>query len=813
MIRNFFKIAIRNLYKDSFYSSINIFGLSIGITTCLLIFLYINHELSYDKFHKDFDRIYRVTAKAKLAGSEMEMGSSSPPLADRLIHDIEEIESITRLQLLNRVIKFEDNIYREDDMLYADSTFFNVFSFEVLQGDPNTMLVDPYSIVLTEETAIRYFGETEIEYGNVLGQQLIINDEIYQVTGLLENVPENSHFSFDFLVSMSSTPEAISPIWLNMSMYTYLKLRDGADPKSLDDKFSDIVMTHLVPQIIQFMKMPPELLKDKESVRSFFQYGLQPISSIHLNSELRAEIGINSDISYVYIFSAIALFIIVIACINFMNLATARGSKRALEVGVRKSLGSSKKLLVWQFLIESILFSFIAMIIALGLTEALKYPFSMITGKILTFNIFEQPWMLSLTFGFALLVGLLAGSYPAFYLTRFKPVEVLKNLGRTGNSRSLFRNSLVVVQFAISIGLIVCTILVSKQMNYVSNMNLGFDKENVIVIENARSLGNNFHSFKNELGNNSRVVNVSSSKRIPSVKYNSPVCTPEGEDGVDIPVFTNEIDYDYINTFKMELVEGRNFSKEFPSDSTAIIINESAVKRFGWIEDDNKPIGKYVQMINPNLGTRLKLYVVGVVKDFNFESLKSDISANVMVLNSKGNFISIRVKPGNMSELLKEFESMWKNMANNAPFQYSFLDQRFDDLYQSEQKMSKIFTVFTSIAIFIACLGLLGLAAYTTEQRTKEIGIRKAMGASVPNVVTMLNLEFIKLVGIAIVIGSPVAWYLMQLWLGDFVYKTEIGIWPFLLAAFLAAFIAILTVGFQSLKAALANPVNSLRSE
>ncbi|MCK5469012.1 MAG: ABC transporter permease, partial [Cyclobacteriaceae bacterium] len=308
-------------------------------------------------------------------------------------------------------------------------------------------------------------------------------------------------------------------------------------------------------------------------------------------------------------------------------------------------------------------------------------------------------------------------------------------------------------------------------------------------------------------------VNVSSSKRIPSVKYNSPVCTPEGEDGVDIPVFTNEIDYDYINTFKMELLEGRNFSKEFPSDSTAIIINESAVKRFGWIEDDNKPIGKYVQMINPNLGTRLKLYVVGVVKDFNFESLKSDISANVMVLNSKGNFISIRVKPGNMSELLKEFESMWKNMANNAPFQYSFLDQRFDDLYQSEQKMSKIFTVFTSIAIFIACLGLLGLAAYTTEQRTKEIGIRKAMGASVPNVVTMLNLEFIKLVGIAIVIGSPVAWYLMQLWLGDFVYKTEIGIWPFLLAALLAAFIAIVTVGFQSLKAALANPVNSLRSE
>ena len=498
MIRNYIKIAIRNLLKDSFYSSINIFGLSIGITTCLMILLYINHELSYDKFHRDHDRIYRVTAKAKLAGSETEMCVSSPPLADRLMQDLEEIESITRLLQLESVVKYNNNTYREDEMLYVDSTFFDVFSFEILQGEPKTMLRNPYSIAITEKTAQRYFGFKAIEDGNIIGQQLLINNENYQITGLLKDMPTNSHFSFDFLVSMSSTREGTSPIWLNMNLHTYLKLKKGVDSNSLDDKFSDIVMTHIVPQVIQFMNMPPELLKDGKSVNSFFKYQLQSISSIHLKSDLRGEIGVNSDISYIYIFSAIASFIIIIACINFMNLATARGSKRAVEVGVRKSLGSSRKSLVWQFMGESILYSFIAMIISLGLTEALKYPFSTITGRVISFNIFEQPELLLLILGFMIFIGLMAGSYPAFYLTRFMPIEVLKNSSRKGNSRSAFRNLLVVVQFAISVGLIICTILVSKQMNYISNKNLGFDKENVIIIDNARSLGNNFQNFKSE---------------------------------------------------------------------------------------------------------------------------------------------------------------------------------------------------------------------------------------------------------------------------------------------------------------------------
>lgn len=816
MIRNYFKIAVRNLFKDSFYSFINIFGLSIGITTCLLILLYVNNELSYDKFHKDYERIYRVTTKAKMSETEiLRVGVSAAPLADRFRNDIEEIESITRLYQLNQTVRYQENVYREDKMLYADSNVFEVFDFEILQGDPKSMLCEPYSIALTEKTAIKYFGETKVKEGTTLGERLEINDDLYQVTGILENVPLNSHFNFDMLVSMSTNDDALNPIWLNMNYFTYLKLREGVKPDDLKDKLVDIIVANVVPQVVAYMNLPVEPLNDKSRVSDFFQFNLQPITSIHLHSDLRGELGANSDISYIYIFSSIALFIIIIACINFMNLATARAAKRATEVGIRKTLGSLKYQLVRQFLIESILFSVIAMIIALGLTEALKYPFSTITGVVLTLNVFEQPWMIAVIFGLTLIVGAVAGSYPAFYLTRFRPVEVLKGSRNPGKNSSIFRSSLVVLQFAISIAMIVCTTLVLKQMRFISNKNLGFDKENIVVIENGGQLGQKSQAFKNEMLNNTEVLNLAYSQTIPSKLHNSTVCTPEGEDGIDMQIFTNFIDYDFIDTYKMEIVKGRNFSHDFPSDSNAVLINESAANKFGWIgetEEDN-PIGKYIEMIIADMGTRSNFYVVGVVKDFNFDSFKSPISANLMFLSTAENYISIRVKPGELNKLVSDFESEWKSLAPDAPFQYSFLKQNFEDLYQSEKKMSQIFSLFTSIAIFIACLGLLGLAAFTAEQRTKEIGIRKAMGASVPNVVKMLNVEFIKLVGIAILIASPVAWYLMNNWLGNFAYRADIGVMPFIIAGFIAVVIALGTVGFQSFKAAIANPVDSLRNE
>lgn len=812
MIRNYFKIAVRNLFKDSFYSFINIFGLSIGITTCLLILLYVSHELSFDNFHKDHKRTYRVTTRAMMSETEvMNVGASSAPLAERFKNDIQEIESITRVQPLNLTVKYGDMVFREDNMLFADSTFFDVFDFKVQQGNKNTMLINPYSIVLTEESAIKYFGEHKVRGGTALEEKLTINNQAYQITGIVEKVPDNSHFKFDMLVSMASNQDALNPIWLNMNYFTYLKLAEGVAPEQLKEKLSDIVLNNVIPQAIQYLNMPAEGFADKSTIDNFFRFNLQPITSIHLHSNLRGELGVNSDISYVYIFSSIAIFIIIIACINFMNLATARASKRAIEVGIRKTLGSLKNQLMRQFLAESTLFSLIAMIIALGLTEALKYPFSMITGKVLALNIFDQPWILAVIIGLVVLVGLLAGSYPALYLTKFKPVEVLKGSSRAGSKSSLFRNSLVVLQFAISIGLIVCTTLVFKQMGFISDKNLGFDKENVIVLQNGRQLGNKIHALKNDLLNHPEVIDVSFSQNIPSSMYYSTVCTPEGEDGLDISVLINSIDYDFIDTYKMEMASGRNFSRDFPSDSSAVLINERAATKFGWIDED--PIGRYIQMINADMGTRSKFYVVGVVKDFNFESVKSPISANVMFLSPMENYISIRVNPANLSVLTADFEKTWKKYGPNTPYQYSYLKENFEELYQSEQKMSQIFSVFTSISIFIACLGLLGLAAYTAEQRTKEIGIRKAMGASISSVVKMLNVEFIKLVGIAILVASPIAWYLMNSWLGNFVYKTEIGIWPFVFAAITAVLIAFITVGYQSFKAARANPVNSLKSE
>ena len=812
MIRNNIKIAVRNILRDKFYSFINIFGLAIGITTCLLILLYVSHELSFDTFHKDYQRIFRVTTKAMLSETEvLNLGVASAPLAERFRNDIKEIESITRVQPTSGTVLHGDDVFQENNILYADSTFFNVFDFTVQQGNPQNMLVNPNSVVLSEETAIKYFGEHKVRGGTVLEEKLTINNESYQITGIVENVPANSHFNFDMLVSMSTNDDALNQIWISMNYFTYLKLHKGVQPEQLNETFRDIVLGQVVPQAVQFLNMSPVTVDDETKIDAFFKFSLQPITSIHLHSDLRGELGANSDISYIYIFSSVAIFIIIIACINFMNLATARGSKRAIEVGIRKTLGSMKYQLMRQFMIESILFSIIAMLLALGLTEALKYPFSMITGQVLTLNIFDQPWLLFVIIGLVLLVGLLAGSYPALYLTRFRPVEVLKGSSKSGKKTFLFRNSLVVLQFAISFGLIVCTTLVFKQMRFISEKNLGFDKENVIILQNGAQLGNRIHGLKNELLSHSEVLDVCFSRSIPSRLFNSTVCTPEGEAGLDVPIFTNSIDYSFIDTYKMEMASGRNFSRDFPSDSTAILINERAAAKFGWINEE--PVGKYIEMMTNLQGERTNFYVVGVVKDFNFESFKSPISANVMFLGREEDIISIRVNPGNLQALTSDFETIWKKIAPDIPYEYAFLKENFEGLYQSEQKMSQIFSVFTSIAIFIACLGLLGLAAFTAEQRTKEIGIRKAMGASVPNVVKMLNLEFIKLVGIAILITSPVAWYLADVWLGDFIYKIEINFWPFVLAGSLSIFIAMATVGYQSFKAAIANPVDSLKTE
>lgn len=815
MLRNYFKVAIRNLFKDKFYAFINILGLSIGITSCLLIVLYVSEELSYDTFHTDSDRIYRVVAKARMNENEvLDFVGTPAPMTDGFKHAIPEIEAVTRLRPLGMVFKHDENVYKENHLMYADSTFFDVFDYQLLQGNRNGSLTEPNSIILTEDMALKYFGADALNNGSIVGSFLKANDKIFKITGIVENIPGNTHLNFDMLVSMSTTTEALVTNWLSMNYFSYIKLNEGVTIADIEEKVTDLVIEKVAPQAMAYLKMPKEAFEDRVAVNKTFQFIFQPISSIHLHSNFRGEIGSPGNISYIYIFTAIAVFIIIIACINFMNLSTARSSKRAMEVGVRKTLGSSKGKLVGQFMLESMFFSLIAMIIALGLTETFRIPFGNIAGKSISFNVFEDPWILILIVGLTLIIGLLAGSYPAFYLTKYKPVEVMKGAFRSGTKSSWFRSSMVIFQFVISISLIICTSLVYKQMNYISNLNVGFNRENVIIIPNAWGLGNNMEAFKRELINHPDVQNASYTYCVPSKIFNSTLTKAEGDMEVDHQIFTNRADYDFLETMGMELVSGRNFSRDMASDSTAVLVNESAVKALGWTNvDPQQGLGKSIEMMHGKLGSRVKYNVIGVIKDFNYESLKSEIRPLAVFLFRKAYYLTVRIKSDNIPQTLAMLESSWKGMAKDAPFEYSFLDQSFEDLYQAEQKLGQIFGIFTAMAIFIACLGLIGLAAYTAEQRTKEIGIRKVMGASVPNLINMLNMEFIKLVVIALFISFPLAWYFMHNWLDSFVYKTKIGIWPFIFAAVLAIMITLLTVGYQSFKAALANPVNSLKTE
>jgi putative ABC transport system permease protein len=814
MFKNIFKIAFRNLLKDRFYSLLNVLGLSIGIAASLLIMLYVVDELSYDDFHNDADRIYRVGAKGKFGENEVvRMAVTCAPLANGLLKHIPEVESVTRLASNVIIFNHNEEIFKEVNVFYADSTFFNVFSFELQEGDKRTALIDPYSLVLTEASAIRYFGQESLSSGNVIGQLIKSGDNTYKVTGIIENIPHNSHFDFEMLVSMSTFQDAYSSIWINMRYYTYAKLHRDVHVDQLDGKFRGMVMQYVIPQVMQYMNYPGRSITE-ENVDENFQFFLQPLTDIHLKSNLTSELGSNGNIQYIYVFSIISIFIILIACINFMNLSTARSAKRAKEVGIRKTLGSDRYALIWQFYLESFLFIIIAMLIALGLTEAFRGPFNVIAQKELAFNIFTQPWILGVIVCLILVITFLAGSYPAIYLTRFSIIQVLGGALHSGSKKSIFRNGLVIFQFMISIGLIISTIIVYKQLHYIQNKDLGFEKENVIILNNGWDVGKLKDPLKQEILNNENVVSASYATRLPSDTYGSNAQKAEGDNEQDHRVNLAYVDYNYDKTLGLSLKHGRFFSEDFPSDSAAIIINEAAAHIFGYSGNDcADAIGKKIEMINTRLGNRIKYEVVGVVKDYNFEGLQSKIEPLSLCLYHNTGFLTIRLKPGNTKAMLSNMEKIWKEHVPWLKFDYNFLDEKFARTFEREERLSSIFSIFTILAIIVGCLGLFGLAAYTAEQRTKEIGIRKAMGATSNSVVNMLNKEFTKLVLVAFVLVVPITWYLMDKWLEVFAYKTPIGIWPFFIGGAVAILIAWMTVSYQSIKAAIANPVDSLRNE
>jgi len=810
MFRNFLKIALRNLFKHKVYSLINIVGLAVGITCCLLILLYIQHELSYDRYHEKAERIYRLIVSGRIGDSDFHVAALAAPTAEASMNDFPEILEATRLytqsRRSDRFVKYRDKTFKEKRIVFADANMFDVFTIPFLKGDPVTALVEPNMLVISGETALKYFGNED-----PIGKVLTFDGATdYKVTGVFRDIPSNSHFHFDFIPSLVTLEDSRDPWWLNnLAFRTYVLLNEGANPQYLEDKFPAMVRKYIGPMMERFGEGSfEEMLQSGMRI----DYHLQSISEIHLHSNLEEEFEPNGDIQYVIIFSVIAFFILILACINFMNLSTARSAHRGKEVGIRKVVGSLRHQLISQFLAESTILSFMSMILALFFVAIVLPSFNHISGKDFAVNDMARGPIPLTLIGMVIFLGILAGLYPAIFLSSFKPISVLKQSFSRGFRGRWLRSVLVVFQFTASIVLIIGTAVVYRQLDYIRHKKLGFNQEQVFIVHDAYVLGDHIESFKNELLQNPEIVNATVTGFLPVTSDRlTDVCCPEGvyrENGT--PMQRWFVDYDYIKTMGMEIVEGRDFSRDFSTDYSAIIVNEAAVKHFGW--DD--PIGQHVGDYTAPPERRLIDWpVIGVVKDFHYESLRDRIGPLILHISSSTNLISFRLRSEDLHSTIQQIKNTWQEFAANHPFEFSFLDERFYAMYRGEQRVGRIFGMFAGLAIFIGCLGLLGLAAFTAEQRTKEIGIRKVLGSSIPGIVVLLSKAFMKWVLIANLIAWPISYFAMRNWLQDFAYHTEIDILTFVLSGGLAFVIAFLTVGYQAFKSARANPADSLKYE
>jgi putative ABC transport system permease protein len=800
MIRNYFKVAVRNILKHKFFSAINILGMTIGITASLLLILYIVDELSFDRFHTKAERIYQVGLHGKIGDQDIHTANTCPPMAATLVEEVPGIEEATRIANFwgAPVVKYNDKIVTEEKIFYADSNFFSVFDFQMLEGEAKTALREPNNIVVTESIAKKYFGSEP-----ALGKLVTIGqNETYKVTGVTKDTPNNSHFIYNILISSASGKHLKSTEWLNNYLYTYFVLAPGTSLASVHSKFDDLVIKYVGPEIERFMGAT---IKQMEEQGGAYGYYTTKLTDIHLKSQSRDGLEPAGNMMYVYFFGGIGIFIIVIACINFMNLSTARSAGRAKEVGLRKTLGSLRGQMIGQFISESLLYSLIAVALAIVLVYFLLPQFNVLAGKQLSIDVLAAPAFVGSILLLIIMVGIIAGSYPAFYLTSFNAVEVLKGKVKAGMRSKGVRSALVAFQFGLSIFLITFTVVVYQQINYMQDRNIGIDKHNVMILNSAGRLGNNMDAFKNALAQQSGIVKSSyTNNSFPGVN-NTTVFKSAGDEQDHI-MGVYYADYDHQDVMKFELKEGRYFSKDFPSDSSAILLNETAVKEFGF----KNPLEEYV-IYNDN-GQNERLKIVGVFKDFNFESLKTKVRPLAIRLTQKSYNLMLRYE-GDAGQAVATVEKLWKQHANGEPFDYTFLDQDFDETFRSEQRMGQVFTVFSGLAIFIACLGLFALAAFTAEQRTKEIGIRKAMGATTTGLTLLLSKEFTKLVLIAFIPASVIGWFVVTQWLDGFAYHIQISPLVFFASGLIAMLIAWITVSFQSIKAASANPVKSLRYE
>ncbi len=811
MLKNYFKIAWRSLLRNKTFSIINIAGLAIGLTCFLMIALYIQDELSYDRFNKNADRIYRINTDIRFGGSEMHGAETSDMMGQVLKKDYPQVEQFTRIynNAGPKLIKKGNVFIKEEKAVYVDSTFFDVFTFPAIEGDTHTALNEPNTVVVTASTAKKYFGTTD-----VLGKTIEVSNnntsDAYKITAVIKDMPGNSHFSYDFLFPMKNAGYE----WGQYGSYnfkTYLLLAKGTDYKAFEKNFADYNIRYVLPYLQQFIKVGS--MEELQKGGNKIEHSLIPLTKIHLYSDYQFELMPGGNIRYVYIFAAVAFFILLIACVNFMNLTTARSASRAKEVGIRKVLGTEKKGLILQFLSESVLMVFLSLIIAIAVVWLALPLFNSIANKTLFIgNLFLPAIVLSLV-ALPFIVGLIAGSYPAFFLSSFKPVEVLKGKLKMGTKSGGLRSVLVVFQFATSIFLIIGTIVIYKQLHFIQTKDIGFNKDQVLIINDAFSLGNNANVFREDVAKLSGVQSatissflpVSSSDRSSNTFFSAP--TADAKSGFIMQDWG--IDEDYMPVMGIQFLEGRNFSKDFPGDSSAIIINEAAEKML----NRKAPLNTKIYRMEDNKEL-LSYNIIGIVKNFNFESLHQNVAPLCFRLRKYGGgFVALKVKAANIGDIVNVAGKEWKSLAPSMPFSYRFLDESFSKMYDAEQRVGKIAFIFSALAIAIACLGLFGLAIFIAEQRTREIGVRKVLGSSVSGIVQLLSKDFVKLVAIAFIIAVPLGWYCMHQWLQDFAYRVEINWWVFAIAGLMALLIALITVSFQAIKAAMANPVKSLRTE
>jgi len=806
MFKNYLKTAVRSFLRQKIYVFINMIGLAVGIASSLLIFLFVNHHLNYDTFHQKGDQIYRLILDGKIGGQELLSAYTATPIAPTMQQDYPEVEAYCRVNVWGRSVVRIDDRHFEEKIMGVDSTFFQMFSFPLMEGEVASALAAPHQVVLSQSTAKRIFGQT-----SAMGQMIFVGsyDEPFKVTGVFQDLPENSHLEADVMISFMTNHRADHSNWLSNSFNTYVQLAADTDPRTLESKLPEMITKHVGPELQEYLGI---------SIQDFMNQGnryglyLQALADIHRNPSIEQDTKPAIDPKYLIVFSAIALLIIIIAAINYMNLSTARAAKRAKEVGIRKVSGSTRNMLIAQFLVESVVLSVLSLFIAILIIELVLPYFNTLLDGHFYIPYFAEWYVLPALVGLVVAIGMLAGSYPAFFLSSFKPVKVLHSSVKNSMKNGRLRSALVVLQFSISLILIIGTLVMFRQIHYMLHKDLGYDDEQLLVVERAHVIGDQVEAFKDQLKALPGVANVTGSTAVPFRTNNNNGYKIEGRQDESFLMASNWVDYDFFDTYGIALKQGRNFSTSFGSDQKAVLINQSATKEFSLTE----PLStRFIDGMD-STGKPIYLQVIGVSSDFNFESLHRGIGPYIFKFKTEDDnwgYFTLKLTMEDLPETLKQIKKVWAEFSNNTPMQYFFFNDEFAQQYKEEQQNARLAILFTILAIVIASLGLFGLTSFTTEQRTKEIGVRKAMGSSSLQVVLLLSREITLLVLISTIIACPVAWYVLSNWLNNFYYSISLSPLYFGLAFIIGLGIALLTVSFQAIKAAHTNPATALRYE